>query len=261
MLQFLVLGPLEIKSGAIIRQVKGNTQAILLFALLLNQDRFTSAAELMEEVWGHGLPNKPSNALQVHMSKLRHLLRGLEPGQDIPWLISGASGYRLLPGGIDKFDGREFAETMARDMSSLLPRRRAGQLRSTLGKWRGPVLGGITGGAICQAGARHYEMLRLTAYQMLFDAELELGDHAAVISEISELAAMDSPFQEQFCEQKVIALCRAGRHADALEVCRGTWYQLVLDGAGSSRSLRCYERAILCHDPMLNAPHARLMIA
>jgi SARP family transcriptional regulator, regulator of embCAB operon len=261
--RFFVLGPLEVRAAGKSSQVSGSFQAILLFALLLNHGRYTSADELMREVWGHGHPHKPENALQAHISRLRRSLRDLEPGRHVPWLASHASGYRLLDDEIEEFDGRSFAAAVegARDSESLSAGRRRARLRDALRMWRGPVLGGITGGPICQSGVRHLEDLRLSAYQLLFDAELELGNHAVIISEISELATTESPFQERYCEQYVIALCRSGRHADALEVCRGTWYGLVRTGSGSRQSLRYYEHAILSHDPVLNTPRARMALA
>jgi DNA-binding SARP family transcriptional activator len=263
MLKLFVLGPLEIRSSGVPQHIQGSLQAILLLALLLNQERSTSADELIEELWGQGHPHKPENALQAHITRLRRSLRDLEPGRSEPRLISHASGYRLLREDDDEFDGQAFVAAIQQLQAagSLPPRRRAARLRAALGMWRGPVLGGITGGPICQAGVSNYEELRLAAYEMLFEAELELGNHAAVISEISELATMESPFQERYCTQQVIALCRSGRHADALEVCRGTWSRLVRAGAGSFGSLRYYEHAILCHDPVLNMPRPRLATA
>lgn len=261
MLEFLVLGPLEIRSAGTVNRVQGNLQAVLLFALLLNQERLTSADELMDEVWGHGHPNRPENALQAHISRLRRLLRAADTDRGMTWLASHASGYRLRNTGACLFDGSTFTQAVERLRSGASPstRHQVTYLREALGMWRGPVLGGITGGTICQAGARMFDECRLAAYEMLFDAELALGNHAAVISEISELAATDSPFQERYCEQHVIALCRAGRHADALDVCRGTWYRLVTAGTGSFGQLRYYERAILCHDPALNEPRRLAM--
>jgi SARP family transcriptional regulator, regulator of embCAB operon len=261
--RFFVLGPLEIRAAGKSSQVSGSFQAILLFALLLNHGRYTSADELMQEVWGHGHPHKPENALQAHISRLRRALRDLEPGRSVPLLASQASGYRLLEEEIEEVDGRSFGAAVerARECGSLPAGRRRAELRDALGMWRGPVLGGITGGPICQSGVRELEDQRFTAYQLLFDAELELGHHAAIISEISELATTESPFQERYCEQYVIALCRSGRHADALEVCRGTWYGLVRAGSGSRQSLRYYEQAILSHDPVLNTPRARMAVA
>ena len=263
MLEFSILGPLEIRSAGIVKHLQGNSQAILLFALLLNRGRLTSAEELKKEVWGHGHPLRPENALQAHISRLRRSLRDLDGDWNAPWLLSRASGYRLSNAEIDGFDGKTFAQavTRLRDTPSVNAPHRVRQLRAALGMWRGPVLGGITGGPICQDGSRRFEELRLTACEMLFDVELELGNHAAVISEISELAAIDSPFQARYCEQQVIALCRAGRHADALDVCRGTWYRAILAGGGSFEQLRYYEQAILRHDPVLNAPRSRLAIA
>ncbi len=262
MLEFFALGPLEIRSAGVTGHLQGNLQAILLFALLLNQGRPTSAEELKKEVWGHGHPNRPENALQAHVSRLRRSLGKLDADWNAPWLISSGSGYRLSGTEIS-FDGKVFAQAIVqlRDAPSVSARQRVGQLRAVLGMWRGPVLGGITGGPVCQAGSRRYEEMRFTACEMLFDSELELGNHAAVISELSELAAIDSPFQERYCKQQVLALCRAGRHADALEVCRGTWRRAVAASGGSLGQLRHYERAILSHDPVLNGPRSRVAIA
>jgi DNA-binding SARP family transcriptional activator len=92
---------------------------------------------------------------------------------------------------------------------------------------------------------------------MLFDAELMRGNHAAIISDLSGLVSRETPFHEQFCEQLIIALYRSGRHADALATFRRHRHQLI-DSTGSESSvLRLYERAILCHDPILTAPRTR----
>jgi DNA-binding SARP family transcriptional activator len=77
------------------------------------------------------------------------------------------------------------------------------------------------------------------------------GGHAKIIPELTELVNQN-PLSEQFCSLLMVALYRAGRQADALELYRQLRQRFAEElGIEPSPVLRQYEVAILNHDPLL----------
>jgi DNA-binding SARP family transcriptional activator len=245
MIEFNVLGPLEIRAGGRVHAVQGFCQKALLVALLVADGRLLSKDALSYELWGAAPPDRIENAMQAHVSRLRRTLAKLEPHRPHSRLRSHPAGYRLA---LDDaaVDGQRFVRTvehLAGAAAQMSPDALVEQLRRAMSAWRGPVLGGLSGGQVCQAGGLRYEQARLHALSLMFDGELRRGNHAAIVAELSALVTTPSVFQEKFVEQLMVALYRCGRQTDALEVGRRTL-------AGSTRLSR-WEQAILSHDPAL----------
>ncbi|WP_200175446.1 BTAD domain-containing putative transcriptional regulator [Tomitella cavernea] len=107
-----VLGPVSVLRDGALVPVPGRRPRTLLAALALDAGRFTSAASLIDEVWGDALPRDPMNALHTQLSRLRALL---PDGA----LEQGPAGYRLTPArnGVDLSaaeDGIDHAAAAAR---------------------------------------------------------------------------------------------------------------------------------------------------
>jgi DNA-binding SARP family transcriptional activator len=127
------------------------------------------------------------------------------------------------------------------------------RLREALALWRGPAFGTDLGGFLCQAAAVRYEEHRAAALELLYEKELQLGRHAHVIAELSELAQAKS-VNERLCALLMVALYRAGRQTDALALYRKIRIRLAAElGIKPSLSLRNLEFAILAQDPALDA--------
>jgi hypothetical protein len=127
----------------------------------------------------------------------------------------------------------------------------ADHLREALAVWRGPALADLPEEARRAAGAEGLDELRLTALELRFDAELASGRHDAVVAEL-EMVTTEHPYRERFLEQRVLALYRCGRQADALEAYRNA--RRILDeelGLEPSPALQELERAILRQDEAL----------
>ena len=95
------------------------------------------------------------------------------------------------------------------------------------------------------------EDLRLAAVEDWLLAALEAGEAAGIVPELEELVA-SHPLRERPRELLMLALYRAGRQADALELFRRTRELFVSElGIEPSASLRELEQAMLRQDPAL----------
>ncbi len=252
MIEFRILGGLEMLSPEGRVTVAGGFQRMLLQALLVSEGKAVSSETLMAELWGESAPAGAANALQAHASRLRKKLRVIEPGRDRPRLVCLPYGYQLLMDGA-QLDATAFMESAARAerLRADAPEEAVTLLRGALRLWRGAVCGGSPGGPLGKAAAARYEEHRLRALETLFDSELLLGRGTAVLAELRE-AHLANPLRERFCEQLMVALYRSGRQAEALDTCRQTWQSLIEQlGVDPSPSLRRVEHAILVHDPAL----------
>ena len=138
-------------------------------------------------------------------------------------------------------------------------RRRVGrrQLHEALGLWRGPALADFAYEEFASVESARLEELRLAAIEDRVEADLALGEHAALTGELQALVA-EHPLRERLRGQLMLALYRSGRQAEALEVFQAGRRELV-DGLGlePSAALRELERAMLRQDPAWRRPARR----
>lgn len=249
---FLVLGTIEARTRTTVQRITGVMKQTLLAALIAANNRPVTIEALSEELWGPTPPAKMENALQAQVSRIRRLLNRLEPERPESRLITTVSSYRMMVSW-SEVDVLSFERTVnvIQDRPCTDLRRDIRDLRSALELWRGPIFGGLTGGAICQAAAARYQQIRTTALELLYDRELRNGNQARIIPELMGLMA-ESPTSEQLCSLLMVALYRSGRQAEALEVYRHLRRHLADElGMETSPVLRRYEKAILDHDPLL----------
>ncbi|SFK44689.1 AfsR/SARP family transcriptional regulator [Streptomyces pini] len=259
MLNFSILGALEIRTPGGQVEIPGDLQRTLVQVLLAGEGRHLSGETLVEEVWGSAPPGNQTNALQAHISRIRRRLRALEPERRPSRLVTNPAGYRLVVED-GELDAANFVRDVQRAEEMLLsdPAGASRLLRSALAMWRGPVFGDLPGGPMCRMVAVRYEEHRLWAMELYFDAELSLGRHKGILAQLRE-THIDHPLRERFCEQLMVALYRSGRQVDALATYRNMWKRLSEElGVQPSPSLRRVEHAILSHDPVLTAADATL---
>jgi DNA-binding SARP family transcriptional activator len=120
------------------------------------------------------------------------------------------------------FDHEQFAELAqaAREALARTDAPSSAELaRQALGLWRGAALAGIADEPGVRADAARLEEQRLLVFETRVEADLALGRHAEVISELR--AESDrNPAREHLHELLMLALYRAGRHAEALDTYR-----------------------------------------
>jgi SARP family transcriptional regulator, regulator of embCAB operon len=250
---FSILGFLEVGEKNRTLHIGGAMQQTLLTSLLVSNGSVVTVDSLMEELWGTTPPTKAENALQAQISRLRRKLAQLEPRPTGSRLTTRGAGY-LFEVDRCEVDAWVFLDKTAAVRSTggkLGVQADIASLRSALGLWRGPVLGGLTGGPVCQTAINRLNDAKNAAFCILHQLELKLGEHMRILPELSQLHAQN-PLQERFCLLSMIALYRSGRQADALEVYRRFRQRLTEQlGIEPSPIMAEYERAILTHDPIL----------
>ncbi|HEU5214750.1 MAG TPA: BTAD domain-containing putative transcriptional regulator [Gaiellaceae bacterium] len=249
--QFRVLGPVEVLVDGAPAALGAPKQRALLAMLLVNRRRVVTAEQLVDALWGEDPPASAVQSLQVYVHGLRRAL-GSER------IETAGRGYRAVVGE-DELDLDRFERTLERGRAALEAGRAddaAEDLREALALWRGTALANVPQESRRAAEAERLEELRLTALELRYDAELASGRHDAVVPELEALTA-EEQYRERFLQQRMLALYRCGRQAEALEVYRNARRvladELGLEPSPASQEL---ERAILRQDPGLAAPQA-----
>ena len=217
MLEFLLLGPLEVRGDVGPVAVTGRRQRALLALLLLRANQVVPAETLIELLWGEEPPRTAATSLQNAVS---HLRKALGPSL----LLTRPPGYSLDVDA-DQIDLGRF-ERLVAEARALEPEERARRLREALALWRGAPLADVTFDTWAQADVQRLEDLRLSVQEDLLDAELALGNHAAVAVEAERLLR-EQPLRERLRGQLMLALYGSGRQAEALEVYREARRTLV----------------------------------
>jgi DNA-binding SARP family transcriptional activator len=245
LLEFRLLGPVEVVADGRPASLPAAKPRALLAALLLSSNRVVSVDRLIDDLWGDQPPETATKALQGYVSQLRKVL-----GPDR--LLTKPPGYsiRVEEGELDleRFERLliEGRELLAAGDSKAAAKR----LAEALDLWRGAPLAEFSEPFARDAGAR-LEDARLAALEERIEADLALGRHARLIPELEELVARE-PLQERPRAQLMLALYRSGRQADALELYRRTRDTLSDElGIEPSLELQELERRMLQHDPAL----------
>jgi predicted ATPase len=127
----------------------------------------------------------------------------------------------------------------------------ASRLKAALALWRGAALPELADRPYAQPEIARLEDLRLQAIEDRLDADLAVGRHLEVISELRALAA-EHPLRERFWYQLMLVLYRAGRQGEALHVYQNA-RQVLADelGVDPNPELQKLHVAILRQDSAL----------
>jgi YVTN family beta-propeller protein len=245
MTDFLVLGPLEVRDDDRPIVLGAGRQRAVLAVLLLHANEVVSTDQLIDALWGAHPPETAAKVLQNHVSQLR---RAIGP----EFIATRAPGYVLTvePARVDSHRFEQAVED-----ASHAPAAEASELlRQALASWRGPAFADFGFEEFAQAEIARLEELRLVALEERIEADLTLGRHAELVSELESLVAR-SPLRERPRAQQMLALYRCGRQAEALDAYHAA-REALLDGLGlePSEQLQQLQRAILSHDPALEPP-------
>jgi predicted ATPase/DNA-binding SARP family transcriptional activator/Tfp pilus assembly protein PilF len=248
-MQFRILGSIEVEDDGLRIDLGGLRERALLACLLLSANRVVSAGRLAEDLWSGSPPPHSTATLRVYIARLRRVL-----GAQASLLVTQAPGYRLNVED-DQLDALRF-EGLVRaaeaDMAAGRPDAAASTLRESLGLWHGPALSDVSDLPFAQADADRLEEARLTALEKRVDADLACGRHASLVAELDNLAA-SHPLRERFTGQRILALYRCGRQAEALSAYTELRDRLAEElGIDPSPDLRRLQERILRQDPGLD---------
>jgi DNA-binding SARP family transcriptional activator len=202
---YRILGPLEVRSGAKVLDLGGRRQRRVLAALLLRPGLLVGLPRLVEAAWDDEPPPTAERQARNRVAALRRILTRFGGLID-----TGAGGYvlRVGPGELDTL---VFDDLVERGRAAADPT----VLRKALALWRGPVLAGL-GGASLAVRAAALDDKRLAAYEDCLDLELAAG-RADLVPELAELVAAH-PLRQRLVGQLMTALYRSDRPAEARRV-------------------------------------------
>jgi DNA-binding SARP family transcriptional activator len=217
MLEFRILGPLEVWDGEKALQLGGQRQRAVLAVLAIHVGEVVPSERLITYLWGESPPPTAMTSLQNAVSQLRKAL-----GADV--LETRAPGY-ALNAEKDAVDARRF-ERLLNEARSAEAARRVGLVGEALQLWRGPPLGDFAYELFAQNEAARLDELRLTAIEDRIEAELELGRATELVGELEGLVR-ENPLRERPRGQLMLALYRSGRQAEALQAYQDARKMLV----------------------------------
>jgi len=251
LVEFTILGDTQVLVDGRPLGVGGPRTRAVLAMLAVNAGRIVAADALQDELWPGHPPERAAANLQVRLSELRGALRAA--GQDHR-LVTRPPGY-LLQADPDEVDASRFEGLLARGRQALESgeaRQAAEHLRAALALWRGPALAGLADAPFARSEAARLDEARLEALELRVEAELASGGGAELVPELEVLTAR-YPLRERLWAQRMLALYRAGRQADALSCYSGLREVLTGElGIEPGRDARALQERILRHDPSLD---------
>jgi YVTN family beta-propeller protein len=249
-IEYRLLGRIEAGVNGHVLDIGGRKQRTLLAILVLSANKPVSRDVLVDRLWGQHPPAGAQHTLEVYVCRLR---KTLEPAAGCQVVLTRPGAYLLRTTG-EQIDLRRF-ERLARDgrraLAANAPGRAAADLREALALWRGEPLADISHEHFAQLEIGRLEELRACATEDRIEADIALGHHEDVVSELGALVAAH-PLRERLYELLMIALYRCGRQAEALAVYHSARSVLVQElGIEPSPGLKRVERAILEQDASL----------
>ncbi len=217
-MQFHVLGPLEATYRGQSLEVGGARSRAVLALLLLNANSVVSADRLADELWPKLAPDRAAANLQVRLSELRKALRSIGESDR---LQTRSPGY-ILRIESDELDVLRFEQLAANGRDALADGDAHTAVRlfdEGLALWRGPALADLDDLQFAAAEQARLEEERLGMLESRMEAQLACGRHRETIAELETLTT-NHPLRERFWYQRLLALYRSGRQADALRAYR-----------------------------------------
>ncbi len=242
-MRILLLGPVTAvdQNGCEVR-LGGPQQRRLVAALAADLGRPLSPDRLVDILWGDSAPSDASSTLQTYVSRLRR-----EVGRDA--VVSSDAGYAFDKYLVDT-DAAAFDQIIGRAHSAD-PATALALLDECLALWRGPALGGLAEEWWARPVAERLTDGHLSALGERVELLLALDRVSEAVTD-SELLVAADPLRESFVRQRMVALHRAGRSADALRAAAAFRHRLVSQaGLDASPALATLEAQVMEHDPDL----------
>ncbi len=208
-----LLGPLEVRHAGSVISLGAPKERVLLVLLALNTGRVVAIDELVDVLWSEDPPESAAASVRVLVSRLRktfaaagcaEVIRTQSPGYvlDADLVVVDADRFEKLAG-----QGR--AQLAAGAVMDALA-----TLEQALALWHGERLAESGSERLMGEAARLAER-RLATLEARIDAQLADGRHTELVAELENLCRRH-PLRERLWSQRMLALYRCGRQADAL---------------------------------------------
>jgi len=241
--QINLLGPVAVVTDDGPVALGGFKERAVLAMLALEAGATVSADQLIDGLWGDAPPATAKKLVQLYVS---HLRKAMALSGEMDLIATHGSGYALRVGR-DQVDAGCFERLLAQ-----------GAAREALSLWRGQPLADVAKVPFAAPEIRRLEALHTAAREVAIEQDLDAGRYRQALPELEAMLAQE-PLRERLHAQRMLALYRCGRQAQALEAYRQARAALVEEiGVEPGPELRRLHDAILQQDPSLDAPEARL---
>lgn len=240
MLEFAVLGPVEVRVNGEPIAIGGPRQRTLLSAMLCRPGQVLPASDLAEALWGEPGERFATN-LQVNVHRLRRSLGDPARVEFRP------PGYRLA---LEKheLDAAQFDELVARGRSEMAladAGRAVAAYDQALALWRGEAYSGLDDVDPIRTERDRLSERRNAAIESRLAALVAAGRAADAVHDLTVLAEAD-PYRESVVALQIEALRRTGRRAEALATYRRVHRLFRVDlGVEPGPDLTALHRTIL----------------
>ena len=242
-LKLQLLGPVEATIDGRPLSLGPKKQRSLLAVLALHANETVSVDRLVDALWGDRPPATAQKMVQLYVSQLRRLLAA-----DSVQIVTQGRGYelRIDPRVVDAASFERLVEEAAGDRSA--PNEAA---HAALTLWQGAPLADVANEPFAAAEIRRLEELRMRASELAIDDDLALGREQEALAKLERLIEED-PLRERLYAQRMLALYRTGRQAEALESYSAARRRLVEEaGVEPGSELRDLQARMLRQDSSL----------
>jgi DNA-binding SARP family transcriptional activator len=248
--EFKLLGPLEVCTGGCPVPIRAAKQRVVLASLLVDAGRVVAVDQLITRLWDNAVPDGAQGTLRSYVMRLRQALYTTAAAGPI---VTCAEGYCIDLSGhaldLNRFDAlvRQARTATAQGRSG----RASALLSDALKLWRSEPLSNVPSDVLRREILPRLGEQWLLARELRIDAALDVGRHQEMTAELGELTTR-YPLRERFWAQRMLALYRSGRQAEALDSYHSLSTLLAGDlGINPSPELRSLHHAILTNDPRL----------
>jgi DNA-binding SARP family transcriptional activator/tetratricopeptide (TPR) repeat protein len=240
--QFRILGPLDLWDNARAVPLGGDRQRTVLAHLLLNVNHQVTPDQLIATVWPTRRPASAAANLQTYVHRLRKLIPPLPEGEGL--LTQG--GHYTMALAPERLDAALFDQLTARARQEDDPGTALRLLDEAEKLWRGTPLQDLPAPTGWDPEIGRLIEARLTATEDRLALRITEGRRLdAVDRELAELLDRH-PYRERLWQQRLLALDKAGRRAEALENYRAVRDRFIADlGIEPGEDLRGTHLAIL----------------
>ena len=238
-MELRLLGPVELWVGGMPVSVGPAKQRCVLAVLALEANHVVPVETVVDRVWDQAPPQAARGLVQTYVARLRRAFAD----HGVPASLTYRSGGYALTVEPDLVDVHRFRR-LATTSSTV------DGLRAALELWHGEPLSGLAGSWV-RSMRDTLAGQRLSVQRRLLDLRLEAGAADDLLGDLDELLARH-PLDEKLVEQRMLALYRAGRHADALDCYREARARLRDEvGDEPGPDLRELHQRVLRRDPEL----------